>query len=754
MSDGNSNLTIRVGTNGVAASKADLESLGIAIKTLDGGAAKAGEHLAGMSYYARSGIDSIRAAAAGGGSRGVFYALDEGMRGLLASGMKLSTLVPVIGGIGAVAGGAYLAWEQWNKGVAETVQHAKDLTDAFQQLPGLIKQVSDMQTTGLLGAGAGGEYADYLTGRKKLYIDRESGEITPQATTTMSTADTGNIPFSVLAQGTSDFKGHITLPNDQLTDQSKIQKWVQDNITAGGEVTQTQLDALTKLHDLVTKYNAEGLTGIQKERQAVIDRYTQERDQIEQTLAVAKANLDTVSLAKSLDVKAAQNALTAMPGREAAELAALDQKGDQSAATISARSGADDLKSAYDETEDYITSKAIASGQERETYYKQEYGLRIGLAQEMLLTGQITERAYADAVRQSTSQMLEAQNRVNDALKQEQDLRAEIARGKLEANLSGIQDNPFLTTQQKTQQSIPLFLQQMQMNAGSIGNLSQIASSTTDVSAQLEAQKQIVALTQQQADLQAKLNAAQGANSWTFQLKAAATHFADINTLAHQTGQLLTGVLNDGINSISSNLTKVIDGTETWRKALLNIGESVVNTILQGIIKIALQQAVSYVEGLVMQEALQTTGTVQARLMATAWGPAAVAASIATEGTAAATGLAAALAAIAAGSVGFLSGGYTGHGLPGEVAGVVHKGEYVMSAPAVQRIGLPTLEAMHTGGSGSPSIAAAGSGQQMTHKVVVVMDRQGLLNEYKKQDFAQITVAHVFNNRMKAGINT
>lgn len=55
---------------------------------------------------------------------------------------------------------------------------------------------------------------------------------------------------------------------------------------------------------------------------------------------------------------------------------------------------------------------------------------------------------------------------------------------------------------------------------------------------------------------------------------------------------------------------------------------------------------------------------------------------------------------------GFSSGGYTGNIGTSSVAGVVHGGEYVMSAPAVQRIGLPALEALHNGGSvgGVPQI--------------------------------------------------
>ncbi len=45
--------------------------------------------------------------------------------------------------------------------------------------------------------------------------------------------------------------------------------------------------------------------------------------------------------------------------------------------------------------------------------------------------------------------------------------------------------------------------------------------------------------------------------------------------------------------------------------------------------------------------------------------------------------------------LGFSEGGYTGDGGRYEPAGVVHKGEYVLSKPAVQRIGVQNLEALH-----------------------------------------------------------
>lgn len=55
------------------------------------------------------------------------------------------------------------------------------------------------------------------------------------------------------------------------------------------------------------------------------------------------------------------------------------------------------------------------------------------------------------------------------------------------------------------------------------------------------------------------------------------------------------------------------------------------------------------------------------------------------------------------GGGGWASGGFTGAGGVNEVAGAVHKGEYVMDAAATRRIGIPQLEAIRRGGGGGGS---------------------------------------------------
>lgn len=78
------------------------------------------------------------------------------------------------------------------------------------------------------------------------------------------------------------------------------------------------------------------------------------------------------------------------------------------------------------------------------------------------------------------------------------------------------------------------------------------------------------------------------------------------------------------------------------------------------------------------------------------------------------------VAAIA--GVGFRSGGYTGDGPEGAVAGAVHGKEYVFDAPATRRIGRPMLDALRMGSpliaglrSATPGgVAGAGGSQSMT----------------------------------------
>lgn len=67
----------------------------------------------------------------------------------------------------------------------------------------------------------------------------------------------------------------------------------------------------------------------------------------------------------------------------------------------------------------------------------------------------------------------------------------------------------------------------------------------------------------------------------------------------------------------------------------------------------------------------------------------------------------------------FAEGGFTGAGPRHEPAGVVHRGEYVMPAPAVQRIGVPVLNELHKRAiRGEPISAPRGADPVFGHETV------------------------------------
>ncbi len=73
---------------------------------------------------------------------------------------------------------------------------------------------------------------------------------------------------------------------------------------------------------------------------------------------------------------------------------------------------------------------------------------------------------------------------------------------------------------------------------------------------------------------------------------------------------------------------------------------------------------------------------------------------------------------------GFATGGYTGDGPRDEVAGVVHRGEYVIPANAVDRIGIQNLAALTSGDTSAAramtGVTAAGMGARPVQQTVVV----------------------------------
>lgn len=111
------------------------------------------------------------------------------------------------------------------------------------------------------------------------------------------------------------------------------------------------------------------------------------------------------------------------------------------------------------------------------------------------------------------------------------------------------------------------------------------------------------------------------------------------------------------------------------------------------------------------------------------------------------------------GLLGYASGGYTGAGGKYEPAGIVHRGEYVMSAEAVKRIGVRNLDAIHRG---APAQGSTGAGGNMT--INTTLDLRGTTGDKALDEKLRIaseqqmkvlrqTVSHWVRDDQRRGMN-
>jgi hypothetical protein len=190
-------------------------------------------------------------------------------------------------------------------------------------------------------------------------------------------------------------------------------------------------------------------------------------------------------------------------------------------------------------------------------------------------------------------------------------------------------------------------------------------------------------------------------------------------TVAQQMAQTFADVFNAATASISNSIQGLIYGTMTWGAALANIGTGIIKSLIQSFADMVASWIMSHV---IMKGVLTAWGAFKSLFVAkdvavsnageAAKTPAlatnATLASISSWGIAVGVGLAA-IAAILAATGAFKEGGYTGDGNPNDVAGIVHRGEYVVPADAVDRIGVGTLEAMTSGGPATSPMFTSGA---------------------------------------------
>jgi hypothetical protein len=226
----------------------------------------------------------------------------------------------------------------------------------------------------------------------------------------------------------------------------------------------------------------------------------------------------------------------------------------------------------------------------------------------------------------------------------------------------------------------------------------------------------------------------------------------EFGTWATEAAGMFKSVFNSAVSSISSGITGLIMGTKTWGQALRDIGNTILTTIIEAIVQMGVRWVLTQIMMAVAGKAIQATATATTTPIAAAqaaiWSVPATLATIASYGAAAVAapgfiGLAEALVSTQSALGSFAVGGFTGAGGKYEPAGVVHRGEFVMSADSVNRIGLSNLEALHSGDT------TAVSGSQTPIHIHIQSDENAMLNFIRQNEDAKHAIVDTVSKRVR-----
>jgi hypothetical protein len=205
---------------------------------------------------------------------------------------------------------------------------------------------------------------------------------------------------------------------------------------------------------------------------------------------------------------------------------------------------------------------------------------------------------------------------------------------------------------------------------------------------------------------------------------AFAAYSDSISNISATIGGDLVSALDAAIYRTADLAANTLLWGEGGTEALKALGRSIITDVVSSLIKVGLQMAANAALQATLGTTMAAATTAFAGAATAAWTPAAIGASIATLGGAGPIGLSSYLSALVAGETaalaagaaggGFAEGGFTGHGPLNEVAGVVHRGEYVLSNDM-----LKSLDQMPSGGgivinNNAPGIKITPRGRSIT----------------------------------------
>lgn len=141
------------------------------------------------------------------------------------------------------------------------------------------------------------------------------------------------------------------------------------------------------------------------------------------------------------------------------------------------------------------------------------------------------------------------------------------------------------------------------------------------------------------------------------------------------TGNELLATSLEGLQSGATNaLTGLINGTQSLQEAMANVGSTIINSVIGSLVEMGMQWVKNQVMGQAAAAASLASTMAQATAAASAWAPAAMSASIATYGSAAAVGQSAYAASILS-AKGLAVAGAREHGGPVSASSMYRVGE-------------------------------------------------------------------------------
>lgn len=204
-----------------------------------------------------------------------------------------------------------------------------------------------------------------------------------------------------------------------------------------------------------------------------------------------------------------------------------------------------------------------------------------------------------------------------------------------------------------------------------------------------------------------------------------------------QAADAVSSILQSATSSLAENITNVISGTESLGDAFVNVGQAILNSIVNALAQMAAQWLINQALMATLGASATAASIAQASALAAIWAPAATAASIATLGGAAITGTVANASAMAAGQALF---GMAHDGLdsvPQTGTWLLQKGERVTTANTSAKLDA-TLDRVNkssnTGGGNvySPTIPISinGNPSDATIELTRKAAKQGAIDGY------------------------